>query len=426
MRILASILFGGCVLATAQAANQVHVVDGDGGPGVDFVSLQTAVSTVADGDILLVRDCGVPYATANLASKSLTIVGVRDVNGDRPIARGLAIEDLGVAQGVVVRGLEFDALPQHFSTAFAVRDCAGSVFVEDCVLAQSAPDHVLALMVTVSASPRTVFTRCSITAQPNVGLPVGGFGAVHLENGSVSLYECALVGGQGRNAAVPLIGGVATPSSPGSAGLSIVTGSVFASGCTFVGGDGGNGAFQASTLTCVAAAVGGPAVVAQGDPSTRVLTILDSTFAVGASGVAAGSCPAPGVAPFVIDPAVTTSSVVGDIRRTFEVTSPSPEGQLTTTTLTGVPGEFALLLLAFSGNGAYTPAVVGALAGTPPLTVIALGALPPSGTLSFSVPIPVGGLPASIDGVNLYEQAVVAGASGFGLLSSPSVVTILR
>jgi hypothetical protein len=247
MRILASILFGGCVLATAQAANQVHVVDGDGGPGVDFVSLQTAVSTVADGDILLVRDCGVPYATANLASKSLTIVGVRDVNGDRPIARGLAIEDLGVAQGVVVRGLEFDALPQHFNTAFAVRDCAGSVFVEDCVLAQSAPDHVLALMVTVSASPRTVFTRCSITAQPNVGLPVGGFGAVHLESGSVSLYECALVGGQGRNAAVPLIGGAATPSSPGSAGLSIVTGNVFASGCTFVGGDGGNGAFQAST-----------------------------------------------------------------------------------------------------------------------------------------------------------------------------------
>lgn len=70
--------------------------------------------------------------------------------------------------------------------------------------------------------------------------------------------------------------------------------------------------------------------------------------------------------------------------------------------------------------------VIARNAGSMPVTAFILPPLGPSGTTSFGVQLPVSGLPPGLEGVNLYEQVLVAGASGNGLLSSPSVISILE
>ncbi|MFG0315977.1 MAG: hypothetical protein ACF8XB_01795, partial [Planctomycetota bacterium JB042] len=92
----------------------------------------------------------------------------------------------------------------------------------------------------------------------------------------------------------------------------------------------------------------------------------------------------------------------------------------------GVPGELVVLLVSPAPDGAIFPGLGGVLAGAPPFLALSLGTVPPSGTLAFQVPVAVGSLPPSIDGIDLFEQILVAGAQGFGLLGSPAVVTIVR
>src|SRR5690606_7177400 len=157
------------------------------------------------------------------------------------------------------------------------------------------------------------------------------------------------------------------------------------------------------------------------------LTLLDSTVAGGNAGANAAGCPPAGSdgVPFQTlgGGSITT---IADVLRRFEVSVPIHEGTSAQNTIEGVPGELVVLLVSFAADGAFFPGLGGSLCGTAPFLAVVLGAVPAGGVLSFQVPIAVGSLPAAIDGVNVYEQVLVAGAQGFGLLGTPTVVTVVR
>ena len=67
-------LFIGLALCTSAPAQNVWLVDGAPGPGVDFTDLQTAFDTAQDGDVLVLRAKFGGYAGATLFQKGLTMI----------------------------------------------------------------------------------------------------------------------------------------------------------------------------------------------------------------------------------------------------------------------------------------------------------------------------------------------------------------
>ena len=66
-------------------------------------TIQAAVDAATDGDLILVKDTGSPYASFTVDGKGLTVIGD---TGNRPVLLGSAfIRNLGPDQRVVLRRL---------------------------------------------------------------------------------------------------------------------------------------------------------------------------------------------------------------------------------------------------------------------------------------------------------------------------------
>lgn len=120
MQIRRSALSGLCALAVSASiaigmavqAPTTWVVDDDGGPGVDFTSLQVAIDTAAPGDLILVRP-GV-YGNFDLA-KALTILGE---------------EGARTTTGVIHDVQAMTAVAELEYRNLTVRDCAATVVLD--------------------------------------------------------------------------------------------------------------------------------------------------------------------------------------------------------------------------------------------------------------------------------------------------------
>ena len=125
---------------------------------------------------------------------------------------------------------------------------------------------------------------------------------------------------------------------------------------------------------------------------------------------------------------VTGASIVTipETLRRFEISSPAFEGNVETTLFTGIPGEPVLLLISLNVTNTFFPGVQSMLHPAPPFFILSLGLVPAGGPIAFGVALPNPLLPAGIEGISLYEQCVVPGNSGFGLLSAPSVRTVIQ
>lgn len=405
--------------AGSQAANQVLVVDADGGSGVDFPILQDAIDSAGDGDIILLRETMSTLYSANITGKSLTIQA--DPPGASPIMHGLTIAGVSANQKVVLRGLRTNPSFLFGVSAISVDACTGLLLVEDCQFITGAvitPD-----LANVVGSQRVVFTRCIFqgsagsTSELNSTGPRAG---LRIQNSTVALYDCSITGGKGAMAAMTLFSGLIFPAQDGAPGVMLDSGSLFVSGGSVSGGDGGNGSILLAT--CQPSGDGGSGIRVNSGSLTR----LDVVITGGVAGIDPVTCPQVGVPGVDIELVSGTANTINDVARSLAVSSPAHEGQLVTTTVTGKPGEDAILLLAFAPGGNFAPALKGVLIGGGPLSAIVLGPLPPTGVLAFQVTIPVGGLSAGVEGIDLYEQVLVAGAAGNGLLSSPSVVAIVQ
>ena len=95
----------------------------------------------------------------------------------------------------------------------------------------------------------------------------------------------------------------------------------------------------------------------------------------------------------------------------------------------GVLGFFVVLRrLAFIGVGeeplaSFVQALSGSILVAPPVLVLALGAIPPSGTLSATLPI--GPLPAGVEALEFFGQSAYLDPSGAIVLGAASAVLLL-
>lgn len=402
---------------SALGAGQAIIVGPNPGPGTDFFVLQQAVDAAGDGDLVLVRPGS--YGNVLVNNKSLTLHADPGPGDDEVRVQQIVVQNLTAAKAVTVRG--FAVGPLGLGPRLNVMNCQGGVVVEDCLVEASGTATPNQSVILVSTSQHVALVRCRATG-PNAALstlvaPPPGAAALGLADSNVFVQGGTYRGGVGSHAQA-FFPGVISVSSPGGKGIDVANSLLHAVAATIEGGPGGNA--TQTTSQCFAASNGGAGIGGTGS-----VILLDSDVAGGPAGENTGACvPASdGLATQLTAGSVAT---IPDLAREFEVTSPAVEGQLATTTVRGVPGEAAFMLRGFAADPTYVSSLKGGLVPAFPLQIIALGVVPPSGEITFSVLIPLGVLPPAIDFVDLHHQVLVAGATGTGLLGTSSVATVVR
>lgn len=415
--ILALLLSSSCCIELS--AQQVWVLDRDGGPGVDFTTMSAAIAAVASGDIVLVRDSAINYGDVTISGKSLHLIAEPEVAGARPRLALVRVTGLAADQVVTFHGFEISPGILVPEPGVWVQHCAGAVVLENVVIAPQVTFGPAAVM-SVEGSSRVLVSRSTIAIpSPATGsaVPVHG---LSVAGSDVAVYDSTIAGVDGRNAVADLLGEIVSPSVAGGDGLLVdEASSVSLAGCQVSGGGGGEGTL--ANGTCWPSNDGGAGATVHGR-----LVRMDSTIVGGATGVDASGCPQVSVAGpdvYLTGGSVTT---IADTLRRFQVAVPIHEGTSAVNSIEGVPGDPVVLLVGFAPDVTIFAHLGGALVGAPPFIAAFVGVIPAGGTLGFSVPVPVGSLPPSLAGVVLYEQIAVPGASGFGVLGAPAIVTIVR
>lgn len=413
--------------------SDVHVVDDDGGAGVDFVDLPAAIQAAAEGDTLLVRDG--QYSAFTVNGKSLQILADTD---QAPQVDGTAsVRALASNQRVVLRGLS-TGTPDGAGLSLLAN--AGSVWIEDCSFLGSVgfndgffqPEALTgAPGASVETSAQVVFARCALTGGDGADIFAffadavgpGGIGLTSVGS-EVVLFDCTATGGEGGSDFDPTE--FPTAGAPGGAGLRLESGTLIAGGGLLEGGRGGaaDRQFIGEGLTfCSNGGSGGPG--AQVDAGT--LRHYDALFAGGPGGPAdaltiLAGC---GSGPNGADLAVLGGAEELLDGQAKALIVPSPFATLTNQVLRyeGEAGDSAFLLLSSTGSTLLLPPLQGALlTGTAPFVLFA-GVVPASGVLEQTLnlsSVPGGGQSAAF-----LTQGAFLELDGDIQLGGPSSLTLL-
>jgi hypothetical protein len=409
-------------LLAAPARADVIVVDQANGPGTDYTWLQTAIDAAAPGDTLLVRSGD--YDGIAIVGKGLTVVADDGavVNCGPDFNSFSAIRDVPAGQTVTVRGLSFDCYwpissQQVFvGTTLMVRDCEGTVWLEDCTVLSGGPSLQLwnSADVTVAGCTLEGFSTGFRPGHPACGV-LGSTAAI---------VGSTLLGGVGQDSYPGPSPQIYTPTE-GKEGLWVQSnerpGIATLMACTLEGGQGGDGYWN--ILFCEPPKNGGAAArVLTGGTVPPELRHADTTFTGGAGGASTVCSPIvaqPG--PGLVVLAGSELPLAGD---TPVLAGPTPtrEGALLQLTLTGAEGSAAFLLLGFAPGGAFLPGKGGDLLLGGALLVLPLANVPVGGELVLSVPVPE--LGAGVQGVVPYLQAATC-ASGTCNLGTGTALLLL-
>lgn len=385
------------------AAGGVLVVDQVGGAGV-FTSFVNALGAAADGDTILVHAgdySGEALFGASTQGKALTIVA--DPPGAIVELGPFGVSGLAAHQTVVLRGLRISGAQALNSVGLIVKNCAGSVWVEDSTLTggRSGPGPHLPIpgyAALETNAAHVTLVRCSVRGGlPYGGDPINGPGSggcgIVATNATVAVFDSVVAG---ESPAIPQL-----PSLPSGVGIVATGSSLAVSGSSVTGG-------AANCGTCL------PGFALQANAASSVRWI-DSTFAKGGGGLGGSDISAP---------AGVVSSWPGSAR-SLRLTSPVVELQPVTVDVEGVAGDTVWIVM--SANAAHVPlAIPGWLAVAPPVVgPFLLAAIPaPATTLTFNVVAPPL-VPATIDAFTfLVQPLVVNGAEAFA--GAPSAFTLVR
>jgi hypothetical protein len=230
----------------------------------------------------------------------------------------------------------------------------------------------------------------------------------------VYLYDSSVRGSLGPDAVVIFSYHLNGEGGPAC----VLTGAtLFASGSMLIGGDGGSGIAS----VCAAGENGGDAVAFD---AASVVRLLDSELVGGTGGTASPGCGLPDGLPGVeLDgPAGAVQELPG-AARSLASGSPVVEATQVVATLVGQPGDVALLVLAFDPTAAiWYDALAVAQHVAAPFAVLPVGAVPASGELALSFPIPA--LPAGVAFLRHPAQALFLASGGQVFHSGPSTVVI--
>jgi len=409
-------------VAPAARAGDVLVV----GPGERFATIATAVVSAADGDTVLVKSG--TYGPFTVQGYGISIVA--DAGANVTVTGGVVVVSVIAGRTVLLDGLTIQSQAPGVA-CLGVLSVAGSVRVQRCTLLGAGGSGFLADCNTVAGNPDAGATVQLSAAQ------------------DVAFTRCTIVGGDGSTvfdlgcAAM----GFAWPGGDGGAGLALISSRATVYDGEIHGGSagggtlGGRGGFGASAssgslLVLVNASVTGGDGGAALDPFTPTLggagghalslnlgaqgKLLDCQLAggVGGSGpagqgAAGQSIFGPGVA--TLWPGESKSLTLGTVLR---------EGESTTVSVTGEPGELASLFVSLHAGALLVPKAKGVLLlGVQSLLgPLVLGAIGPGGSASVDAQMP--DVPAGLLGIDVWLQAAV-GAGASATLSSWGHLTLL-
>ncbi|QDU83272.1 hypothetical protein Pla163_03700 [Planctomycetes bacterium Pla163] len=380
------------VLAVAPAhAQSVHVVDVAAGAGSDFTSIGTALQAAADGDAIVVRS-GSYAEFVVLGARTVTLTADADAH---VTVKGLVVADLAASRSVTVRGLA--SLPSVFgpSDTLLIEDCAGRVWIEDCVIGGGS--GIATGRARVLDSTAVALSGCTFTPGPlSFAFPVDV--SLDLVNSDTALFDCQVGGIEGLSS---IFGN--TPARPA---VRVADDRAVFTGCAI---DGGPGAFGANDPSgCQNGGAGGAGIVVTGGPSTRVF-LFDSSVEGGAGGSAFPGCSS-GADGVAVQQAPGTSVFVppGQAPR-LHVESPLRSGDLFAFELTGTPGAATYLDLGFAPGAPQLARSVftGAVVVGGPTLLVPFVPLPASGLLDESVVQGTLLLPPGLGHLPLFVQPVL-------------------
>ena len=347
-------------------AQTTYIVDVNEGPGAAFSSLRTAMETVAEGSVLLVRSGYYPE-TILTVGKSLTIQAQRGatVEVDKFDVRGLAASQVFAVRGLSVKFLYIGTGDPN----------AGSVVFEDMDIMKiplySGSCTSWKANVRVEDSANVVFSNCRFFPTfrgPCQTTPTSRPYALRMINSSVHLYDSQLLGEVGR------------PGFPGASTVFLEGGELVVFGTTIIGGDasflpGGEGG-------------GGGIFVEGGSPS---LIVVDSTIQGGIGAIGGGGL----VSPAIYHPGRATITYRTEQARSHSGPSPVRVGEAHDLVFEGDPGDIVTLFFSgFPGGPIVAPMGAGFQLLASPTFSIPMGVIPASGSLIqrfvFPQEIPLG------------------------------------
>ncbi len=202
MRALA--VLAALILAPSASADVIVVAQAGTG---DFVQVSAAVFAAEEGDTIWVRTG--TYSRVEINGKSLHITAE---DGARVNIASMSITDLEQGQVVTLAGLTLwnrQALPEELGV-LTVRDCKGSVRVQDCRISWIEPPQSWlgfpvawgvdypALSVVVDNGMDVAFTACKISD----GQASTSAASLLLQGSTVAMYDCDVDGADGGGDAV--------------------------------------------------------------------------------------------------------------------------------------------------------------------------------------------------------------------------------
>jgi hypothetical protein len=416
------------VTALAPAATGgviVVALDGSGNTN----ELGIALDIASAGDVILVKPgtyvdfLSLDPEAFHEIDRPITIVG----DGAAPIIGMLRVVDIAAGQEVVLRNLNIygPLLGDLPFEKLGVRDCAGTVLVEDCTIVGvpgRTPLEPGLAAVDVRNSQGVTFTRCKLSGGAGLSTtpfnpfyvdPSGGGPAVLVDGSRVAFHHCAITGGAGGSDQLGVI-----HSAPGNDALRIGEAAVvFAAGGSITGGAASNG----GAPELPAEAAGGNGAIQSGLFSK--LRLIGLAPQGGAGGTLSDASSGPAGQDLIVAVPDSVESFPQAARGT-SMPATLRVGEGTTLGISGAPGELGKIM--FGLEPAYAPLggkkgvfnLGGAVVGP-----LLLGVIPASGTLEVPVNLAPGSL-LGLDGLRLELQGLTFGADGL-MFGNPTSTIVL-
>ncbi|MBI1382483.1 MAG: hypothetical protein GC161_15505 [Planctomycetaceae bacterium] len=422
---LASCMLGLLLSSPAKAhaaSGQVWVVES----GTALDQIHKAVALAADGDVILVRPGSASYEAFSVQGKSLTIEGDPGAKVWNLVffagylGPAVQVADLGPDQHLVLRNLEIQNTYNEPVAALDIRNCAGSIQIEDCtVVASQGPASGVIQSQAVTMVRTTLQTQGPFQPAGSTGYQVQP--GLRVAGSNVHLFDCTVVGSGGKESSF-LSQGI----SAGGPGVLVNSGLLYASGTSVSGGKGGGQSTTVPGGACTPFGQGGPGLVVDGPTATTRVVWLDSSAVGGEGGEPLVGCTQP-QAPPGPDQLVISGSFdpVAGTRRAFGVVSPLRQGEQALMGFAGEPGDTRWLLLSPGPNkGVYLEGLdIVAQLDPAQLATVFLGTLPAEGAEVLSFPVPT--LPPGVAFRTWTAQCLNLAPNSNLFLSGPSEFVVL-
>jgi hypothetical protein len=416
MRALVPSLLALALLAGSPSAQgKVWVV---GPVNADFPQIQPAIDAASDGDVILIRSWSVPYATAAIDGKSLSLIADTDaevrLGGGLTTGTGLRVRNLGPGQSFFARGLAMWGRP-----ALELDSDQGDVLFEDCQINGLYWSYENLAMPSVVLEPAdgawirdcasVAFSRCSFTGGWQFLLfgpppsPLEGGRGIEAVNSGVHLYESEVAAGSGSHFDSQF---TFVPGDGGN-GINLEGSLLFSGGSSIRGGHGGVG-----PEGCVLHGLGGDGVVVSSDSQ---FFHIDTAILAGK-----GPCLINGAGDG--DPIVGPATLLPGTSRAMHADSPLREGELAISTFVGNEGDLVFAMWGVIQDQEFYDFFFGTRVPFPLATAF-IGVIPSSGDLLFSLPL--GDLPPGMESLTLFSQGVLIPVDAPLLLTNATGVVVL-